>query len=68
MVEIGRERSTHEVKNAYRILVGNTEGKRQVVIPTRKRDDNIKMIPKETEWNDIDQTHLLQDRGQRRPL
>jgi hypothetical protein len=41
-------------KNAYRILVGKSEGKRPVGIPKRKRDDNIKMNPKETEWCDMD--------------
>jgi hypothetical protein len=47
---MGRERSTYVVnRNVYRYLVEKSEGKIPVGIYTRKRDDNIKMIPKEIE-------------------
>jgi hypothetical protein len=43
--EMGRACSTNgERRNAYRILVGKTEGKRQLGRPRRKWVDNIKMI------------------------
>jgi hypothetical protein len=41
---VGRTCSTHVEKlNAYRILVGNQEGKRSLGTPRCKRGDNIKM-------------------------
>jgi hypothetical protein len=41
---MGRACSTNgEMKNAYRILVGKPEGKRQIGRPRRRWEDNIKM-------------------------
>jgi hypothetical protein len=39
-----------EERNAYRVLVGKTEGKR----PLRKWEDNIKIDLKQTEYEGID--------------
>jgi len=38
-----------EIKNAYRILVGNSEGKKTLETP-RPRYDNIRMDLRETGW------------------
>jgi hypothetical protein len=40
-----------EKRNAYRILVGNTEGKRPLGRPRRRWVDNIKMDLREIGWN-----------------
>jgi hypothetical protein len=57
-----------EKRNAYRILVGNPEGKRPLGRPRRRWVDNIKMDLRETGWNGIDWTDLAQDRDQWRAL
>jgi hypothetical protein len=48
---MGRACSTHgEKRNAYRILVGKSEGKRQLGRPRRRWEDNIKMDLREIGW------------------
>jgi hypothetical protein len=39
-----------EVRSAYRDLVGEPEGRRQLGKPTCRREDNIKMNFKEIGW------------------
>jgi hypothetical protein len=49
--------------NAYRLLVGKPEGKRQ---PRRKRRrwvDNIRMKLAEIGWSDVDWISLAQDKN-----
>jgi hypothetical protein len=41
-------------RNAYRILVGKSEGKRPLGRPRRKWVDNIKMDLREIEWDGMD--------------
>jgi hypothetical protein len=53
------------MRNAYRILVGNPEGKRPLGRPRRRWVDNIKMDLRELGWDWID---LAQDRDQWRAL
>jgi hypothetical protein len=53
-----------EKRNAYRILVGKSEGKRPLGRPRRRWADNIKMDLKEIEWDGVDWIHLAQDRDQ----
>jgi hypothetical protein len=49
---MGRECSTNgEKRNAYRILVGKPEGKRQLGRPRRRWVDNIKMDLREVGWD-----------------
>jgi hypothetical protein len=48
-----------ERRNAYRILVGKPEGKRQLGRPRHRWVDNIKMDLREVGWDWID---LAQDR------
>jgi hypothetical protein len=55
-------------RNAYRILVGKPEGKRQLGRPRRRSVDNIKIDLREIECDDIDWIDLAQDRDQWRAL
>jgi hypothetical protein len=57
-----------EKRNAYRILVGNPEGRRPLGIPRRMWVDNIKMDLREIGWDGGDWIDLAQDRDQWRPL
>ena len=55
-----------EKKNAYRILVGKSEGKRLLGRPRYRLVDNVKMDLREIGWSDMDWTDLAQDRDQRK--
>jgi hypothetical protein len=57
-----------EKRNACRILVGNTEGKRPLGRPRRRWVDNIKMDLRGIGWGGMDWIDLAQDRGQWRAL
>jgi hypothetical protein len=48
-----------EKKNAYRILVGNPEGKRPLGRPRRRWVDNIKMYLSDIGWDDVDWIGLI---------
>jgi hypothetical protein len=52
-----------EKRNAYRLLVGNLEGKRSLGRPKRRWVDNIRMDHGEVGWVDVDWTGLAQDRN-----
>jgi hypothetical protein len=55
--------STHGLDgNAYRDLVGRTEGKRQVGRLRRTWEDNIKMDRREIVWGGMDRINLSRDR------
>jgi hypothetical protein len=49
-------------RNAYRILVGEPEGKRPLLIPRRRWVANIKMDLREVGWDGMVWTDLAQDR------
>jgi hypothetical protein len=57
-----------EKRNAYRILVGNPEGKRPLGRPRRRWVDNIKMELREIGWDGMDWIDLAQNRDQWRAL
>jgi hypothetical protein len=57
-----------EKRNAYRIFVGKSEGKRPLGRPRHRWEDNIKMDLREILWGDVDWTDLAQDRDQWRAL
>jgi hypothetical protein len=62
---MGRACSTiGEKRNAYRALVGKTEGKRPLGRPRRKWVDNIKMYFTELGWDGVDWIDVAQDRYQ----
>jgi hypothetical protein len=57
-----------EKRNAYRILVRKSEGKKQLGRPRRRWVDNIKMNFREIGWGGMDRIDLAQNRDQRRAL
>jgi hypothetical protein len=57
-----------EKRNAYRLLVGNLEGKRPLGRQRRRWVDNIRMDIGEVEWGDVDWIGLAQDRNRWRAL
>jgi hypothetical protein len=57
-----------EKGNAYRILVGNPEGKKPLGRPRRMCLDNIKMDLREIECGGMDWIDLAQDRDKWRAL
>jgi hypothetical protein len=50
-------------RNAYRLLVGKPEGKRQLGRPRRRWVDNVRMDLGEVGWGDVDWIGLAQDRN-----
>jgi hypothetical protein len=57
-----------EKRNAYRILVGNPEGKRPLGRPRRRWVGNIKMDLREIGWIGMGWIYLAEDRDQWRAL
>jgi hypothetical protein len=57
-----------EKRKAYRILVGEPEGKRPLGRPRRGWVDNIKTDLRETGWDGVDWIDMAQDREQWRAL
>jgi hypothetical protein len=53
-----------EKRNAYRISVGKSEGKRPLGRPRCRWVDNIKMNLRELGWDGMDWTDLAQDKDQ----
>jgi hypothetical protein len=53
-----------EKRYAYRILMGNPEGKRPLGRPKRKWVDNIEMDLREKGWGGVDWIDLAQNRDQ----
>jgi hypothetical protein len=51
-----------EMRNAYRILVGKSEGKRPLGRPRRRWVDNMNMDLREIRWDGMDWIDLAQDR------
>jgi hypothetical protein len=57
-----------EGRCAYRVLVVRPEGKRPLVRPRRRWEDNIKMDLQEVGWGDMDWIDMAQDRYRWRAL
>jgi hypothetical protein len=51
-------------RNAYRILVGEPEGKRPLARPRRRWKDSVKMDIREMGWGNMYWIDLAQDRDQ----
>jgi hypothetical protein len=58
---VGHVARMGEVRGAYNILVGRTEGRRPLGRPRRSWEDNIKMNLGEIRFGDVDWIHLAQD-------
>jgi hypothetical protein len=66
---MGRACSTNgETRNAYRVLVGNPEGKRPLGRRRHRWVDNIKMDLREIRCDGMDWIDLAENRDQWRPL
>jgi hypothetical protein len=48
-------------RNVYRILIGNSEGKKPLGRPKYMWEDNIRMDLREVEWDGFVWCHLTQD-------
>jgi hypothetical protein len=57
-----------EVRGAYNILVGRSEGRKPLGRPRRRWEDNIKMHLWEIGFGDVDWIHWAQNRGRWRAL
>jgi hypothetical protein len=57
-----------EKRNAYRLLVGQPEGKRPLGRPRRRWVDNISMNLGDVGWSDVYWIGLAQDRNRWRAL
>jgi hypothetical protein len=57
-----------EKRNAYRLLVGKTEGKRPLGRPRRRWFDNIRMDLVEVGWGDVNRIGLAEDRNKWKAL
>jgi hypothetical protein len=57
-----------EKRNAYRVLVGKTEGKRPLGRPRRRWVDNIRMDLGEVGWSEVYWIGLAKDRNRWRAL
>jgi hypothetical protein len=55
---------TGEMRNGYKILVGEPEGKNPLGRPKRRWEDNIRTDLREMWWEDMECIHLAQDRHQ----
>jgi hypothetical protein len=58
------ERRRRRRRNAYKILVGEPEGKRPLRRPRNRWEDNIRKNLKEMRWEGVDWMYLAQDRYQ----
>jgi hypothetical protein len=56
----GQVASMGDGRNVYRVLVGNTEGKRPLGRPRRRWKDGIIMDLRETGWRNVEWIHLAQ--------
>jgi hypothetical protein len=67
--KMSRECSTNgKNRNAYRLLVGKPKGKRPLVGPRRRWEDDITMVLREIGLGGMDSFDQAQDRDQWRAL
>jgi hypothetical protein len=60
--KIGGARSTHETRNAYKILIGKTETNRLLGRSRRRWKVNMRTNVKEIGWEGVNWVHLAQER------
>jgi hypothetical protein len=68
MRQAGHVACMGEKRNAYRVLVGNVEGKRPLRRYRSRWEDNIKISHREVEWGSMDWIDQALDRDQWRAL
>jgi hypothetical protein len=56
------------MRNAYKVLVGKSEGKSTIERPRCSWGNNIKIELREVGWESVNWMHLAQDRDQWRDL
>jgi hypothetical protein len=61
---VGYVARTGEKRSAYKILVGESQGKRSLGRPRHRWENNIKMDLREIEWSGMHCIHPAQDRDQ----
>ena len=64
----GHVARTADRKCAYRVLVGEPDGKRSLGVPRCRWEDTIKMDLPEVTWGGMDRTALAPDKDRRRAL
>jgi hypothetical protein len=57
-----------EMRNAYKMVVENSEGKRPLKRPRCRWEDNIRMDITEVGWEGVDWMQLAQERGHLRAV
>jgi hypothetical protein len=57
-----------EMRNAYKVLVGKTEGKIPLCRTRRRWQDDIRMGLRKIGWENVDWIHLARDRDMWRAL
>jgi hypothetical protein len=57
-----------EMRNAYKMMVGNPEGKTLLGRPRRRWEENIKIYLRQIEFGGMDWIHIAQDRDQWRAV
>jgi hypothetical protein len=67
MIWARRVARMEEMRGAYRFSMGKFNGKKPLGLPSRKLEDNIKMVLQEVGWG-IDWIDLIQDRVRLRVL
>jgi hypothetical protein len=68
MIWAGHVAQMGEKRNAYRLLVGKLDGRRQLGRPRRRWMDNIRMDLVVILWTAVDWIDLTEDRGRWRAL
>jgi hypothetical protein len=58
IVWAGHVAQVEKKKNAYRVLVGKHEGKKELTTWKYKLEDNIKIVLKDVGWNGMDWSGL----------
>jgi hypothetical protein len=65
---VGHVAQIGDIRNSYKVLVGNLEGKSPLEIPRRRWKDNIKMDLRKIGFVCVDLIHMARDRDQWRVL
>jgi hypothetical protein len=68
MRQAGHVARMGEMRNAYNILAGRSEGKKPIRRSKHRWEDNIRMYLREMGWEGVDWMHLAQDREHWRAL